>query len=827
MVQETVRVFASQLASPLIYILFLAAVISAFIQHWIDFSVIIMVVLFNSIFGTLQEIKAQNAIKALTSYLPNQAKVIKDKKILIIDTADLEVGDQILLEAGDKISADAQVEESYRAQVDESTLTGESLPREINISDYVYEATLVVLGRIIARVTAIGQDTKFGQLSQVIKQAQKTQSPLKLRLEKFSLLLALCIIGITSIIFLSGLISGFEFREIFLVALALTVSAIPEGLPAALTVILAVGAYRMAQRGAIIKKLAAVETLGSTTLICADKTGTLTTGEMMVEKIYYDNCLAEVTGAGFAAAGDFVVDGQKTDPRADERLKQLITAAALVNDAKIIVEHDKNYVNGDPTEAALIVLAEKARLDIELLNNENPRIAEFPFDPKLRYMATLHQMTSGSQEVFVKGSPKEVIELCLWNQGDRQEVMRQADKMAQQALRVFAIAHHTIESKWQGITHESITGKLQFLGLVGIADPPRPEAYQTIRNVSKAGIRVVMITGDWEKTAWAIAQNVGLSQYGQMATGYQIDQWDDQALLEKITDIAIFARISPEQKMRLIKAFRSQGHIVAMTGDGVNDAPALLSADIGIGMGKSGTDVARDSADMVITDDNLATIVAAVEEGRVIVENLRKVLVYLLSTNFGEILIMISAILLGFPLPLLAVQVLWLNLVTDGFSVVALALDPKEEGILYRKLAAPSGFLVTRTMALRIGLVGLTMMIGTMWLFSNKLSAGVPLVYAQSLSLVTMAAFQWFNVFNSRSENKSIFKIKPWSNKYLVIAILANISLQLAAVYWQPLQNLLRTTSLSIADLLVAILVAGSVLLMEEIRKMIWGINAH
>lgn len=820
MIGNAARIFFGQFASPLIYVLLIAALISVFLGHWVDLLVIMAVVFFNACFGTVQEIKAKRAIAALSSYLPRKAKVKRDGRMQVIEAAEITLDDLLVLEAGDRIGADAQVLESYLLRVNEATLTGESQPRDPQVQDMVYESTLVASGRAIAKVMAVGAETQFGKLSKLTTQAPEIASPLKVRLDRFAKLLAMAVLATTGGVFILGVVLGGKPEDIFPIALALTVSATPEGLPAAVTVILAVGAYRMAKRGAIVRKLAAVEALGSTTVICVDKTGTVTMGEMMVEKIYCNGKIVEVTGSGFAVNGAFFINGQKMDPRSDSQLEQLLIGCALVNDARVFMEGDKIEVIGDPTEAALVVLAQKAGFDQEVLSREYKRVAEFPFDAHLRYMATLHQKQNDGQLVFVKGSAEQVIELCD-GELDRQEILRQVEKMALQALRVFALSSHSIKSQWQGITHESIKGKLKFLGLVGIADPPRPEAYQTVKNAQKAGIKVVMITGDYEKTALAIGRQIGLLETGKMVSGKELDLWDDKALAANINQVTVFARTLPEQKMRLVSAYRHNNEIVAMTGDGVNDAPALAAADIGVGMGKSGTDVAKEAADMVITDDNLSTIIAAVEQGKVIMENLRKVLSYLLSTNFGEVLIVAFALGLGLPLPLLAVQILWLNLVTDGFSVAALSLDPQEKGILYKRLPNTDGWLVTKTIVLRIALVSMTMMVGTILLFAITLAKGLSLDYAQTLALVTMAVFQWFNAFNSRSEDLSIATIGIFSNKFLVLAVVANLTMQLAAVYWQPLQQVLGTTALSAWDWGWALLAGGSVVVVEEIRKMI------
>jgi Ca2+-transporting ATPase len=847
-----------QLKSPLVGVLAAAALISLFVGKYIDMTVIVVVIALNTAIGFFQEYKAESALQALKTMAAPEAEVIRDCPEtggcleMRVKTREIVPGDVIDLDAGAKVPADARVFEAVNLEIDESMLTGESTPvkktvdtlkKDLAVADrtnMAFSGTIVTRGRGKAVVVSTGMKTEIGKIAKLIKETEKAATPIQKQTVDLSRKLGMFALLASGLILIISLLRGFEFLEAFLFVLAAAVSAIPEGLPVVITITLAIGVHRMAKRNAIIRKLQAVDTLGSATAICTDKTGTLTTNQMTTQQIFVNNKMVKVTGAGYAPEGHFEVDGNPIDATKDESLSFLLKTAALCNDARLR-RHKLDgkqlwEIYGDPTEGALVVAAAKASFQKGDLEDKYPRVDEIPFDPKYRYMATFHKISTERLHVYVKGAPETILERCSQTLEDgrtkrltpqkKEEILKVSTQMASEALRVLAIAYELIDAKELEDVKSGIQrgrAKLVFVGLAGMIDPPRPEAKSAVQLCKKAGIKVIMATGDHKLTAEAIAEEIGiLGASSRVLTGTDLDGMADDELDAVINDAAVFARVSPTHKYRIVESLRRKGHIVAMTGDGVNDAPALKAAEIGVSMGITGTDVTKETADMVLTDDNFASIVNAVEEGRVVFENIRKVVKYLISTNTGEIITIIAALILlpGVPLIFTPVQILWVNLVTDGLLDKFLAMEPKEKGVMDQPPRKPKEKIINRDIMLNIVYVGIFMAVGTLWLFTSGYSNG-GLQRAQTLAFTTIAMFQVFNALNCRSRTTSVFKIGLTTNKYLLIGIVASVSLQVMATLLPPLQTALGTTALSIWDWLIIVLVSSSVFIADEIRKFV------
>ncbi len=848
--------FVNQLKNPLIGVLMVAALISIFVAHYIDAVVIAVVIIINANIGFFQEFKAETALQALKSMAGPETKVLRkcakpgECIEIKVKAYDLVPGDIILLEAGVKVPGDARVFEAFNLEIDESMLTGESqavrkkteaIAPDLAVADRVnmaFSGTIVVQGRGKAVVTATGLKTEIGKIAELIKGTERVETPIQKQTKDLSKKLGLFALLASSLVFAIAVLRGFDFFETFLFALATAVSAIPEGLPAVLTVTLAVGVNRMAKRNALIRKLQAVDTLGSATVICTDKTGTLTTNQMTVRKVFADNKLISVSGEGFNPEGKFEYENQSIDITQDKTLSRLLQVAALCNDSKLRRTEKENRsqweIVGDPTEGALVVAAAKASLKKDQLETSYPRVDEIPFDSKDRYMVTFHQVESGIN-VFVKGAPEAILPLCTQmldggtekslTKTQKEELLDVSTQMASQALRVLALAYQTISAEEIEKTKSEIKenrSKLVFVGFAGMIDPPRSEAKSAVALCKRAGIRVVMATGDHKLTAEAIAKELGIAGPEGALTGVELDSMGDDQLDAVINKTSVFARVSPTHKFRIVESLRRQGHVVAMTGDGVNDAPALKAAEIGIAMGITGTDVTKETADMVLTDDNFASIVNAIEEGRVIFENIRKVVKYLISTNTGEIITILCALILLPTAPLIftAVQILWVNLVTDGLLVIPLALEPKEQNVMDSPPRRPKERIISREMIFNIVFVGSFMAAGTLWLFSEGLNNG-SFVRAQTLAFVTIALFQVFNSLNCRSRKLSFFKLGVFTNKWLLLGIAASFTLQVLVTELPFFQAAFGTTSLSLVDWAVVSLISGSVFVADEIRKLL------
>ena len=848
--------FLSQLGNPLIVILLIASVITALIKGPVDALIILAVVLINAIIGYVQEAKAENAIEALAQAMTTEATVIRSGERVRLSATELVPGDIVMLQAGDKTPADMRLIRGRDLQVAEAALTGESapikkdadaqLPVDIVLAErstMVYASTLVTYGQGFGIVTATGDDTEVGRISQLISQAQKLQTPLTIRIAEFSHLILYAVLGVVAVAFLIGLLRGQSVVDTFTAAVAMTVAMIPEGLPAALTVTLAIGVSRMAQRRAIIRKLPAVETLGSVTVICSDKTGTLTQNQMTTQRIMAGGQQYTVTGIGYAPIGEILdKDGAIAPLDSASALRECLLAGLLCNDSDVVQDNGQWKAQGDPTEVALLAAARKAGLEAGAMEQRFPRLDAIPFDSQHRYMATLHTLSDGQADaserlVYVKGSLEVILERCAMAmdaQGqltplDLDQIHRDADEMAAQGLRLLAFARGQMAAGTNAVGHADIAGDLTFLGLQAMIDPPRPEVISAIRICQEAGIKVKMITGDHALTAAAIATQIGLSEPcddGSPAeecvlTGGMLAEYSDAQLIEAVEDVAVFARVSPEQKLRLVEALQARNHVVAMTGDGVNDGPALKQANIGIAMGITGTEVAKEAADMVLTDDNFASIEAAVEEGRGVFDNLTKIITWVLPTNVGEGMILLLAVLLGIALPILPAHVLWINTVTAVTLGLVLALEPREPGIMQRSPRAPNAPILTPVLLRRVVLLGFCILVGAFGLYELALLAGSDVTHARTIAVNAIVMIQVFYLFNCRSLSKSMFQIGVFTNHWVFIGVTGMILLQLLFTYAPFMNTLFETAPLILVDWLRLIAVSFAAYLIIEFEKVL------
>ena len=834
--------FLRQFASPLIYLLLAAAVIElAILKKPTDAVVILVVVFLNALIGLVQEFKAERALESLRRLAVPQAKVLREGSIDRIPARFLVPGDIVVLEAGDRIPADGRLLEARGLTVDESLLTGESVPvekftaaleGEATVADrgnLVYLGCPVLKGRGRAVVIATGMDTEIGKVVAQVQEVEPPPTPLQRNVAQLGRWVGILVLGFVGLLVVIGLGKGYGWEDMFILGIAAAVSAIPEGLPVMVTVVLALGMRRMAQRHALIRKLPAVETMGAVTVICADKTGTLTESEMTVRLIHLPGRWIEITGAGYRPEGQFRENGASLEPARDESLLWALRIGALCNDAVLKRKEEGFQVVGDPMEGALLVAALKAGVDLEEWHKNHPRRAELPFTSEKGYMASLNLNPDGKGIAYVKGAVDKVLAMSgRVREGgvveemseEKRSALEEANlEMAARGLRVIALGYRECPASPEELCLERLHGSLTFVALVGVNDPPRPEAKEAVAACQRAGIKVVMITGDQKPTAVAIARELGFPP-GESVNGLELDGMDDQELRARIERISVFARVEPLHKLRIVEALKSKGHIVAMTGDGVNDGPALRSADIGIAMGIQGTDVAREASDMVLLDDNFASIVAAVEEGRVIFRNIRRTVFFLLSTNAGELLTWVATLLTGIPLPVVAVQILWINLVTDGVCTIPLGLEPRHGHVLQEFPRSSRGGILDRALLFRIALIALFMAGGTILVFWWELSRD-GLERARTVAFCLLVTFQWFNALNARSEERSLFQLGWLGNRWLLGGIAVAILLQAAVVYMPVLSRLFYTVPLGLGDWGVVALVGGSVLAAEEIRKTI------
>ena len=834
-----ILVLLRQFINPLIYVLLIAVIISFIVKHFIDAWVILGVLLLNAVIGFIQETRAEAAMEALIKMAAPRARVRRDGKIESLPAREIVPGDILLLETGDKVPADARLIEVSNLKVNEATLTGESvavdkhtkaLTGEVPVAErknLVYMGTIVTYGRATALVVTTGMSTEMGKIATGIQEVKPEKTPIQKSISKLSRYIIFLFLGVIGILIAVGLIKGLDWLEIFLLAVAAAVSAIPEGLPAVVTVVLAMGMRRMARHNAIIRKLVAVETLGSATVICSDKTGTLTLNEMTVRRIYVNGQSMEVTGEGYRPEGEFRWNGQAINPQNDELLRLHLRIGALCNDALLTSEDDCCSIYGDPTEGALVVVAAKAGMGKEKLEKNFPRLDEIPFQSEKQYMVTLHPRDDGGRVAYVKGAAEKLLSLSKYllkgdgviplEKADTEDIMQASTSMAKEAMRVMATAYVELPTELEDLKDEDIRGNLVFVGLAGMADPPREEAKEAVRLCKQAGIKVIMITGDYKVTAESVAHQLDLPS-GKAITGGELQRLGDEELSQQIEDISVFARIEPLHKLRIVNALKSRGHVVAMTGDGVNDAPALKAANIGIAMGITGTDVAKEASDMILADDNFASVVTAVDEGRAIFNRLRNVIFLLLSTNLGELLALILCVLLIGKAPLLAVQIIWVNLVTDTTSAIPLGLEPKFGDELKQPPRHPKAGLIFPGLLLRIGFLATLMGIGVYIVFSWA-QTRMGLEEARTVAFCSMVAFEWFRAFNARSDERTVFKLGIFRNRWLVMAIFVAIMLQLAVVYLPSLQIAFGTVPLGIDKWVIVISAGAALFIIEETRK--------
>ena len=823
-----------QLKSPLIVVLVLAALLAAAVGNLKDAAVIVAVVVFNAVLGFYQEYRAERSLAALKEMLPAKARVRRNGTTQEIDANQLVVGDVVLLEAGERISADGRLLLSAGLAVDESSLTGESIPasKEANFlasidaplserSNMVFMNTLVARGRGELIVTAIGSETAMGRISVELAQADEVRSPLQRQLDLLGRRLGG--IGLTLVALLGFLefLRSSDLVHALLDAIALAVAAVPEGLPAVVTVTLAIGMQQMARHKAIVKRLTSVETLGSTTVICTDKTGTLTLNQMTVRAILFQDARFSVAGEGYSINGQIFGENGPTE---SQNLRPLLQAVTLCNDSHI--ENDK--VIGDPMEGALHVLARKGGLEADTSSESLARIAEIPFDAEHKFMATFHR-DGDLVRIFVKGAPDVLIDRCtrkLVASGElrfaddaKEAVIAEYRRMAGEALRGLMVASRTVPAAdfEQATDVVQLVNELTFVGLVGLMDPPRPEVRDAIAQCKTAGIQIKMITGDHRDTALAIARELGLE--GDALTGNELENIEASELADRIEKVAVFARVAPEHKVKIVRALQSKGHVVAMTGDGVNDAPALKFADIGVAMGISGTAVSKEAASVVLTDDNFATMVRAVHQGRALYDNILKFIRFQMSTTIGAILTVFFAPLAGLPEVFTPLQILWVAMIMDGPPAVSLALDSPRPGLMQEPPRARNIPLLPFLRLVKILMFGLTMMVGTLSVLYYGIVSGYE-SRAVTLAFTTFVLFQFFNIFNARVEEGSAINIRFFDNKMLWLSLAVVVLLQVLAIHWAPFRSLFNVTALTSRDWLIAITVASSILLLEEGRKL-------
>ena len=818
----------------LIIILLVAIVLSALLDHGVEAIAIAVIVLFSVGLGFIQEYRAEKAIEALKQMAAPTATALRDGEEIEVAARDLVPGDVILLRAGDRIPADARLIEAINLQVEEAVLTGESLPVEKHIQpipkgdlavgdrkNMVYSGTAASYGRGRAVVAETGMNTEFGKIAKMLQTVETGRTPLQENLDKVGTMLARAGFVVVAIIVAIGLFRGQPFIEMLIFGIALAVAVVPEALPAVVTISLAIGVQRMVKRNALMRRLPAVETLGSTSIICSDKTGTLTKDEMTVRKIYTAGQTWDVSGVGYEPVGHFSRNEATEQP--NEALKQTLQGAALASDAHVVHNQAEQrwHIKGDPTEGALVVAAAKAGLEKLDLDAQFPRVNEIPFTSETKRMTTLHS-SNHAVIAYSKGAPEVILETCTsqatengkaaLGHEDKQNILEMARQMAGKALRVLAV------SARPNASIESAEHEMTFLGLVGMIDPPRPEAKAAIETCEQAGIKVVMITGDHPVTAQAVAQELGLFKGGRVVIGSELEAMSEAEFEREVENIQVYARVSPAHKMRVVSVLQERGHTVAMTGDGVNDAPALKKADIGIAMGITGTDVTREAAAMTLLDDNFATIVAAVEEGRGIFGNIKKYLMYLLSSNIGEILLMAGASLLGLPLPLTAVQILYINLATDGLPALALAVDPHERDLMQRRPRNSKTGIFTRPVVILMVIGGLWSALVNLGVFSWALNSGRSLEEAMTMTFVSLVLIQFFKAYNFRSDRNSVL-IRPFANKWLNIAILWEIVLLFLIIYVPFLHDAFGTFYLPLVDWAIVLVLALTISPVLELAK--------
>jgi Ca2+-transporting ATPase len=828
------HIFLNQFKDFLVLVLLAATVISLLFGFEKDAIVIGIILILNAILGTIQEHKAEKAIDALKVLAAPKAVVVREGKEMKISAKELVPGDIVLLDTGDRVPADARLIEEMDLKVDESHLTGESVPEEKNIGilkedvvladrmNMIYFGTIVSYGIGKAIVTETGMKTEMGKIATLIQETKDELTPLQVKLKQLGKQLGIFIFALAAIILAIGMIRGIAFPEMFITVVALAVSAIPEGLPAVITLTLAIGMQVMAKQNAIVRKLPAVETLGSATVICADKTGTITKNEMTVKELYISGVKVDVGGQGYEIDGTFTVGGKKVDPKKSKDLSLILRIGSLCNNAHYN-DKTKNII-GDPTEGSLLILARKAGFTEDGLKERYPYVAELPFDSNRKRMTTIHK-EENKIVAYTKGAVESLLRKCshIYEKGkirkitqrDVNRIIKTNASMAKGALRVLGMAFRTLPSYLREYDIKKVENNLIFVGLVGMIDPPREEARSAIKTSEEAGIKVIMITGDYALTAKAIGKEVGLlKKDSKLLTGKDVDLLSNKELEAGINDVSIFARVSPHHKVRIVKALKRKGHVVAMTGDGVNDAPSLKCADIGVSMGITGTDVAKEASDMILADDNFATIVNAVKQGRVIFDNIKEFIRYLLSANFDELLVVSVAAIMGLPLPFIAIQILWINLITDGLPALALSVNPASEDVMKRKPRNPKKS-VLKEMLPFIVTAGVLAFALTLFVFLLELQAGGTLNKARTMAFTQTMMFELFLVFSISAEKKLIWQKGFFRNKYLIIAVIASFLLHLMILYVPFFQTIFETEALGLADWSKILLLASTAFLLS------------
>ncbi len=833
--------FLLQFHNVLIYVMLVSAVITALLQHWIDTGVLLGAVIINAIIGYIQEGKAEDALDAIRSMLSPHSIVVRGGERAEIDARELVPGDIVALASGDKVPADLRIVAARSLRASEAVLTGESeavektpdpVAADAVLGDrgnMLYSGTLIASGQATGVVVATGRSTEIGRISVLLEQVEAVTTPLLRQMARFSHWLALFILAMVAMTFVLGVLwRGHAPADMFMMAVALAASAIPEGLPAIMTITLAMGVRRMAARNAIIRRLPAVETLGSVTVICSDKTGTLTRNEMAVQRVVTAAQVFEVSGVGYAPAGGFHLLDAAVAPADHPDLLEIGRAAALCNDASLSRHDDGWRMQGDPTEGALLTLALKAGLDPAGEARALPRTDVIPFESEHRLMATLHHDHEGRGIIYVKGAPERILDFCAFQRGgsgqaalDPDYWRRQATDLAARGLRVLAVAAKPVPGEQREVCFADLEDGACLLGLLGIIDPPRAEAVAAVAECHSAGIRVKMITGDHVDTARAIGAELGIGRGKSSLTGAEIEIMDDERLREVVGEVDVFARASPEHKLRLVQAMQANGQVVSMTGDGVNDAPALKRADVGVAMGLKGTEAAKEAAHMVLADDNFATIGNAVREGRAIYDNIRKFVLFMLPTNGGEALVVISAILFDLPLPLTAAQVLWINLVTSSTLGLALAFEPPERDVMQRSPRDPKEPLLSWFFAWRVAMVSLLMLAGALGLFLWETARGASLETARTMAVSAVVAAEMFYLFNSRHVlHSTLSREGLFGNPQVLIAVAVCALLQLAFVYAPPLQQVFGSTALSPGEWARVLLAGLLVFTVAELEKL-------
>lgn len=827
-----------QFHNPLIYVLLATAAVTGLLQHWVDTGVILGVVIINAIIGFVQESKAEKAIEALKQMLAPSAIALRNGKKASVSAADLVPGDVVLLQGGDKVPADLRVFRLKNLQIDEAQLTGESVPVQKCVdvlsgnvplgdrSNSAFAGTLVTTGTGVGMVVATGDATQIGRIADMLDDVQAVDTPLIQRLTYFSKVITIVIVLFCGFVFLLGLLTGQSALQMLMAAVALAVSAIPEGLPAIMTIALAIGVKRMAARNAVIRKLPAVEALGSATVICTDKTGTLTRNEMTVTLVATVDGQFTVSGSGYAPTGGVAdANGKATTLAESPALGELVKAGALCNEADLLHHDGRWKIEGDPTEASLLVLAAKAGLGLDELATAWPRTDVIPFESEQQYMATLHHDHERHALICLKGSPEKVLSLCQFQWRDMEPLdlsrwRNTADAMATQGLRVLAIAEKRVDGQRTVLEYDDTQSGFAMLGLVGIMDPPREEAIEAVEKCKAAGIRVKMITGDHLATAQHIARQIGICDGNGAVSGTDIDGMDESEFDKVVADVDVFARVSPAHKLRLVQSLQRQGQVVAMTGDGVNDAPALKQADIGVAMGIMGTDVSKEAAEMILLDDNFVSIERAVEEGRTVFNNLKKTILFILPTNGGECLTLMAALLLGTILPILPLHILWINLVTTVALAITLAFDPADVDAMKRPPRDPKAPLIDHSLVWRIIYVSVLMSLGTFGLFFYEISAGSSLETARAVAVNAIVFFEVAYLFNCRHLTNSSFNRRAlFGNPVAWWGIAAVVAFQLLFTYYPLMNSLFHVAPLDMWMWLRTLAASLVLLLLVECEK--------